>query len=545
MNPHDDTFAELASLQTRLAKIKQAIDIFGGSTSVPASLKAEQFSVEQQILKLRDNLASTAAELTSPEGLPVARRPQAFVIMPFKSPYNDYYRDILKPAIQDLGYDCIRSDEIYSPGAFLQTIWEQIVNADVMIAEMTGMNPNVLYELGLAHSLSKKVIMITQDMNYIPSDLRHINCVVYDTSGVSWSDKLRNAIQRMVLFRAQEKVDFIVLHPKATVDNTVFFEKLARDREFFQERTIKLEAQIAKYATHTKDLKAQLAIRAQVNTAPGTLTEAARWTVGVDDSDVRVFCERLPVSDLAIEYVEIEKGPFLFGPRTSATEIDLDTFYITRFAITNSQFCTFVNAVGNRMEAGVAWIDLLGRSPSDKCRIVRNEQGVYAVEAGYEEHPVTYVNYYGAAAFCAWAGGQLPTVEEWEKAVRGVDGHEYPWGNNPPTPELTNVEDGGWPRDVAPIEVYRKTTGASRFGVIQGIGNVWHWTSMYYPDRDMQAVRGGSFFDFRLGKRSVYRFLVQPNGPDFSQGFLMMKRFVPLVVSESDVGMVKQEQAIE
>ena len=330
------------------------------------------------------------------------------------------------------------------------------------------------------------------------------------------------------MFQAKDKSDLVVVYPKASVDNTLFYEKLTRDREFLHDRASKLEKQVQSYAAHVKDLRVRLASLSQLQSANNDSETVSIRALQFDDAGTQIFRERLPNSEIDLEYVEVERGPFIFGVGASAREIETDTYYITRFAITNAQFCEFLNAVGNRTEGGHHWIDIQGKSPADQCRITRNEQGVYACEEGFGDHPVTYVNFFGASAFCSWVGGQLPTVEEWEKAVRGTDGRDYPWGNNPPTPLLTNVEEVGWSRDVAPIEVYRKVEGASPFGVVQGIGNVWHWTSTYYPDREVQAVRGGSFFDFRLGNRSVYRFFVQPDGPDFSQGFMVVKRFLGL-----------------
>ena len=129
-------------------------------------------------------------------------------------------------------------------------------------------------------------------------------------------------------------------------------------------------------------------------------------------------------------------------------------------------------------------------------------------------------------AFCQWAGGELPTSEQWEKAARGDDGRNYPWGNEPPNDERANYGNIDWSRNVKPIEVYECPSGRSPYGCFQMIGNIWHWTSTFHNHVGQQAVRGGSFFDYRLGHQETYRFVVQPDGPDFSQGFHFCKRFL-------------------
>ena len=89
-------------------------------------------------------------------------------------------RRTFKPAIESLGLTCERADDIYGTQGLMQGIWERINQSRVIVAEMTGRNPNVLYELGIAHTLGKPVVMVTQSIDYVPSDLRHLRCIIYD-----------------------------------------------------------------------------------------------------------------------------------------------------------------------------------------------------------------------------------------------------------------------------------------------------------------------------------------------------------------------------
>lgn len=519
-----DLIEQIAQIENRLEAIRAATAFFPDANQVPQGLRADEYAAEQELMKLKDALSAETAPNSVPTVGP-ARPGTVFVIMPFKDPFNSYYRDIIRPAVVDIKYEILRSDEIYSPTAFLQTIWDKIIASDFVISEMTEMNPNVLYELGLCHAISKKVIMITQNIDFIPSDLRHINCVVYNTTEVNWVEKLRNAIQRMILFRSSGGNDHIVLRPPATVDNTIFFERLSKERDFLSEKLGRMERQNVQYSRYIDDLKSRLtSIEAQLAAAMSRTSHSAQ-TVQRMERDIAVSVLLLPNTKALIEFVRVVSGMFIFGSGNSAQQIDLNEFFITRYSITNLQFCEFLNQMGNQVEGGARWMDLNGKSSCDACRIT-SADGKFYVQEGFEQHPAAYVNFYGASAFCEWAGGCLPTVEQWEKAVRGVEGRDYPWGSQPPNSALANIKEAGWDRDVAPIDVHEKILGASPFGVVQAIGNVWHWTQTYYPDREVQAVRGGAFFDFRLGNRSAYRFHVQPNGPDFSQGFLMTKRFI-------------------
>lgn len=454
------------------------------------------------------------------------KRDTCFVIMPFKEPFNTYYKDIIKTALEKSNLIPLRSDEIYQPNSFIQTIWESILASKVIIAEMTGMNPNVLYEMGLCHAINKTVIMLTQNINDVPVDLRHINLIQYDTMSPNWADILTKKILKMIDGSKIKREPYLKPTPdfrfkklKGTLEKEI--HSLKEENELLKSNK---KRDIILLQDSNKKIKR---LERQNQTFSKKLSDNVfNNIVKVDNKNEGVsYLYPLRSTGLIIELVEIPEGPFIQGPKGGEERIVLSTFYISQFSITNKQFVAFLNETGNQVENGVNWIDLNGKSPADKCRIYMND-GIYYVEEGYENHPVTYINWYGANAFCQWAGGDLPTEAQWEKVARGGDGRFYPWGDQPPNSELTNYTEDGWPRDVAPVPVDRYPKGISPYGCYQMVGNVWHWTSTYYEDRDVQAVRGGSFFDFRVGKREVYRFLVQPDGPDFSQGFHFSKKFL-------------------
>jgi hypothetical protein len=102
-----------------------------------------------------------------------------FVLMPFKSSFNDIYKYGIKGAAEDAGAYSERIDEQDYTESTLDRIYNQINKADVIVADMTGQNSNVFYEVGYAHALDKIVILLTQDANDIPFDLRHRPHIIY------------------------------------------------------------------------------------------------------------------------------------------------------------------------------------------------------------------------------------------------------------------------------------------------------------------------------------------------------------------------------
>lgn len=113
-----------------------------------------------------------------------------FVVMPFGGQFDEIYRKIYKPAIQAMGLKPLRADDIYDNRPIIQDIKQSIQNADIILAEVTGRNPNVNYELGIAHALDKEVIIITSNSEDVPSDYRHYRYLQYNSSGIGWDRKL-------------------------------------------------------------------------------------------------------------------------------------------------------------------------------------------------------------------------------------------------------------------------------------------------------------------------------------------------------------------
>src|SRR5947207_6941739 len=104
-----------------------------------------------------------------------------FVMMPFADPIGGYYKAIYESAITKAGLRPVRADdEIFATGKIIDQVWSGITAAKVLVAELTGRNPNVFYELGLAHALNKPVVLISSNQDDVPFDLQHIRVIYYD-----------------------------------------------------------------------------------------------------------------------------------------------------------------------------------------------------------------------------------------------------------------------------------------------------------------------------------------------------------------------------
>ncbi len=195
-----------------------------------------------------------------------------------------------------------------------------------------------------------------------------------------------------------------------------------------------------------------------------------------------------------------------------------EPYRISRYPITVAQYQAFVDAKGYEKQeywtaAGWAW-----RSKND---IQRPETygGVFQTP----DHPQAGVSWYEAVAFCAWLAEQtglaigLPSEAQWERAARHTDGRIYPWGNKDEPSQYCNMDETGIGSTSA---VGSFANGNAVCGAADLAGNVWEWCRTKWlndyndyasqVDDDLagdatRVVRGGSFFDIRVGVRCAFR----------------------------------------
>jgi hypothetical protein len=136
---------------------------------------------------------------------------KCFVLMPFKEPFNSYYKQIFVPSIEAAGYSPIRADEIYGTGVIMDDVINEIRDAEALVADITEKNPNVNYEMGIAHTLLKPVVIISQTIDDIPFDYRHLRAIIYDIQETDWQsnlkDKITKTLQKLSLDTQKRKPD--------------------------------------------------------------------------------------------------------------------------------------------------------------------------------------------------------------------------------------------------------------------------------------------------------------------------------------------------
>jgi hypothetical protein len=115
-------------------------------------------------------------------GAPVQRGslPQVFVLMPFAPKHRPIYTDHISVVCKNLGLSVGRADDFFSTGSIMADVWSAINFATVLIADCTDRNPNVFYEIGVAHTVGKDTILISQSLDDIPFDLRHLRTIIFE-----------------------------------------------------------------------------------------------------------------------------------------------------------------------------------------------------------------------------------------------------------------------------------------------------------------------------------------------------------------------------
>ncbi len=132
---------------------------------------------------------------------------KAFVIMPFDAEFDSIYEELIMPALEDAGYDISRADNILDQQNILCDIVRGIANADLVIADLTSLNSNVLYELGLCHGLRIPTILLTQSMEEVPFDLRPYRIQIYSTR-FDEARNLKQALQQIADKHRKREIAF-------------------------------------------------------------------------------------------------------------------------------------------------------------------------------------------------------------------------------------------------------------------------------------------------------------------------------------------------
>ncbi|MBI3811678.1 MAG: formylglycine-generating enzyme family protein [Nitrospirae bacterium] len=193
----------------------------------------------------------------------------------------------------------------------------------------------------------------------------------------------------------------------------------------------------------------------------------------------------------------------------------LPDYYIDKYETTHAAYKTFVDATAARR---------LNNWPDGR------------MSPGLENYPAAGMSWYEAERFCRWAGKRLPTEAEWEKAARGTDGRDYPWGDAYDPAKANTGETGIG--DLTPVG--RFETGRSPYGAYDMAGNVWEFTSDWYkpyPGSDdlsdafgekFKVIRGGSWggmahYSLPQFYRTAFRFYAEPQRASPDTGFRCAK----------------------
>jgi formylglycine-generating enzyme required for sulfatase activity len=220
-----------------------------------------------------------------------------------------------------------------------------------------------------------------------------------------------------------------------------------------------------------------------------------------------------------------------FIPEQPVHSVSLDAFWIDRSEVTNAMYAVFLNEVGNQDEGGNSWLDIFASG-----RHIRAVSGIWEAEDGFDHHPVIDVTWYGARAYCTWAGARLPTEAEWEKAARGgLEGKLFPWGNELSTCEAGAV-NGAQSDDCGGKTIPVMTFGPNGYGLYDMAGNVWEWVNDWYSaayysqairlnnpqgpqDGEERVLRGGSWASSPDDFRAARRLAGLPHQAAFYYGF--------------------------
>jgi formylglycine-generating enzyme required for sulfatase activity len=162
-----------------------------------------------------------------------------------------------------------------------------------------------------------------------------------------------------------------------------------------------------------------------------------------------------------------------------AHEITLDGYYIDQYEVSVSQYALFLNDNGGYVNACSGFTCLSTQFETAVSYLVEQPDG-FQSQAGFATYPINNVSWFGAQAYCQWAGGRLPTEAEWELAARGTDGRLFPWGSQPPD-ERRAVFGSTLFTALQPVAAL--AGGQSAYTLFGMAGSLWEWVSDGYDSQ--------------------------------------------------------------
>lgn len=214
------------------------------------------------------------------------QKASCFVLMPFDPKFREVY-DTIKETLESetLNIECNRADDFHQPH-IIATILKGIAKSEFIIADLTESNANVFYELGLAHSVKDidKVIIMTQNMKYVPFDLRQFRCIVYEQS-ISGSKKLKDELIKTFnevaknSFRLKVKEDRMTPFSKRLVGEENFLYELEFESPYIGHDAIKLQIHFTQLAVDKTRTKLETQILYLSEDKPEDKIENIPWTV--------------------------------------------------------------------------------------------------------------------------------------------------------------------------------------------------------------------------------------------------------------------------
>ncbi len=238
----------------------------------------------------------------------------------------------------------------------------------------------------------------------------------------------------------------------------------------------------------------------------------------------------------------IPAGEFFFGRHEEVIDVDYD-YQMMVTHVTNLQYADYLNAaladgtIKIKDSAIMAWYpgepfdayeheeeigpgDYLHMPLEDPVHRLVFDGTAFSVVAGYENHPVALVSWFGANAYCQYYGWELPSEVEWEKAARGTDTRPYPWGDKIERNQANYYsshdlfEKFAGAGSTTPVgffngqtyEGYQTVDNSSPYGIYDMSGNLWQWTRDDYEKQHYRYLRGGSkesySYDLRVWTRN-------------------------------------------